>query len=513
MADEAAGVALPSKASKGKRPADSEARRPSQDRPSKIAGARGNSQAGPSLSLPRKDSDSRSESGAESTSHHQIWYPPQAAYADEDPEEEAQANLTIKPSVQASEPPKDASATPNEAQRLIEQQQLDEWRQYPPFPSAYPPTPITTTARLIPSSMALPSSLYPPIEEEMAQQDFRQSLLPQREPLNPTHARDSSDRDTTNFGIYHYLANQQLAKDTDDSISTSDDYEDEDEDAFNVTLRTPLPPQGSVRSQIHSRRFVSMISASSVASVPSRSSALTTVDSLRTQTSSDSSSAPGPAMLSSTVIGKKRSYPKTRPLSTKNRVRQVEDEGSEEEPEDLSDSERPKTTSAPRLPPPTRKLTSDTLRPLASASDTADDALAPSSVSSRSDTEDQAAEEREEQEEHDPAIPPEEKRRKVVRSQHLRAVTASRPVRPRVARYASPPPKQPLKLRPTESSAAARSKRGAVRSKAGSSANTQAKTKEKPISSSGASSPASMSAGAPHGASTKPASGTTSRRK
>ncbi|KAJ3484476.1 hypothetical protein NLJ89_g11975 [Agrocybe chaxingu] len=266
---EAAGVQLASKASQGKRPADSQARRPSQDRPSRIAGARGNSQAGPSHSLPRKrkDSDNRSESGAESTTRHQIWYPPQAAYANEDPEEEAQANLTIKPSVQAPEPPKDANATLNEAQRLVELQQLDEWRQYPPFPSAYPPTPIATTARLIPSSMALPSSLYPPIEEEMAQQDFRQSLLPLREPLNPTHAGDSSDRDNTNFGIYHYLANQQLAKDTDDSISTSDDYEDEDEDAFNVTLRTPLPPQGSARSQIYSRRFVSLASASSMANI------------------------------------------------------------------------------------------------------------------------------------------------------------------------------------------------------------------------------------------------------
>ncbi|KAF8806133.1 hypothetical protein BYT27DRAFT_7257549 [Phlegmacium glaucopus] len=116
-------------------------------------------------------------------------------------------------------PPRSSPLSPASRFSRSHQQQLDEWRQYPPFPSTYPPTPLVTSrlaaASIVRSSTtvgAWVSAIYPPIEEERSQQDFPKSLLPPREPLNSSHAGDLSDQSFT-LGIPPY----------------------EDEDEFNMT--------------------------------------------------------------------------------------------------------------------------------------------------------------------------------------------------------------------------------------------------------------------------------------
>ncbi|PPQ94796.1 hypothetical protein CVT25_007433 [Psilocybe cyanescens] len=346
---------------------------------------------------PVKPSKHTRELAEGSSSRHQIWYPPSSPYEDEDRPD--QADITIR-----------AKQVEQAALLALEHQQYEEWRQYPAFPSAYPPTPLVATSTL--ATGAGPLNLHPTIAEE-TQQDFPQSLLPPREPLNPNHAGDLSDRHNI-FGI----TSSPDVDDADDSMSTDDEDGYEDEDEFNITLRTPLPPFGSLRSQIQPRRLVSLTSTSSAVSVPSRSSALTTADNgsaLPLGTSSDSS-APKPS-LSPSVIGKKRSYPRTRMPLAKNRVRQIEDETSQ----DPSSSDHELQEVVATLKARDRKSSTSSLLKLSDESA----AASPSSLS--------AAEQQEQQE----PIPPEEKRRKIVRSVPPRAVHPSRPVRSRLPRNAS----------------------------------------------------------------------------
>ncbi|KAH9482193.1 hypothetical protein JR316_0004288 [Psilocybe cubensis] len=343
------------------------------------------------------------ESAEGSSSLHQIWYPPSSSYEDEDRHVHADQTIRAKPVEQ------DPLLT-------LEYQQYEEWRQYPAFPSAYPPTPLATTSALATISVAAPLNLHPTIAEE-TQQDFRQSLLPPREPLNPNHAGDLSDRHSI-YGI-----TSPDVDDADDSMSTDDEDGYEDEDEFNITLRTPLPPFGSLRSQIQPRRLVSLPSTSSALSVPSRSSALTTADngsSLPLGTSSDSS-APKPS-LSPSVIGKKRSYPRSKMPLISNRVRQIEDETSQ----DPSSSDHDLQDVTTTLKNVVRKSSSSLLKLTDESA-----AASPSSLS---------AAELQNQEPQD-QIPPEEKRRKIVRSvRPTRAIHPSRPVRPRVPRITPLPP-------------------------------------------------------------------------
>ena len=346
------------------------------------------------------------------TSRHQIWYPPKSSYSDEE-HVAIQADFTVRQSSQQVS--------------LSYEEQAEEWRKYPPLPSAYPPTPITKTSKLVTVS----SALDPLIEGEVSQQDFHKSLLPPREPLNPSPAGDLSDYHNT-FGISPLLSDER--EDADDSMSTSD-YEEEDE--FNITLRTPLRPLGSLRSRIQPRRLVTRASGSSAVSVPSRSSALTTIDhgsSLRTNTSSDSSdSAPRPISTdSSSIIGKKRSYPRSNktPHSATPRVRQIESGNTAvDAPAEVSATLRP----APVGKPAKRSYP----RNVDSRSDTADESAAATSTSSIGHV-------HEHEQEHE-QVQPEEKRRKIVRSAASRNTRGTysanhvRPVRARVTRHASPP--------------------------------------------------------------------------
>ena len=344
----------------------------------------------------------------EASSLHQIWHPPRSSYNIDD---EDQVDLTLRPS-DLSVPSKDHQGSQEETFITHEQKELDEWRQYPPFPSAYPPTPLVITSRLAASSIVR-STIYPAIEEERSKQDFPKSLLPPHEPLNPSPAGDSSDKSLT-FGISPYhLAHQATSTDeADDSMST-DDYEDED--GFNITLRTPLQPFGSRKSQLLPRRLASLASGSSA--VPSRLSTLTTADggsSLCTPTSSEPPSAS--ESIPASVIGKKRSYPRTKPNSIKDRVSQTEDGG----PDEIANSDLLAT-----IPSGTRQRPNAIVNP--DTSDTVDDPE--SSLKSSAEEFDKA---------------PEEKRRKVIRSSAR--VAASRP---NIKRHI-PPPSQTRKTKVTE---------------------------------------------------------------
>ena len=225
---------------------------------------------------------------------HQIWHPPPNSSDDDD---DFMRDAILKQ----------------------QQQELDEWRQYPAFPSAYPPTPLAVTATLVTTSL----TTYPPIEEEQYHQDFRPSLLPPRRPLNPSHAADTSDANFTTLGNSPSIL---------DAGSVSSDISD-DEDQSNITLQTPLPVTRTLRSQSHVPRPVSILSELSVASVGSRASALTTSDvgsPLQTQESvSDSSSSASKPVQSIPIIGKKRAFPRNDSFVASNRVRQIEEEPHE----------------------------------------------------------------------------------------------------------------------------------------------------------------------------------------
>ncbi|KDR84264.1 hypothetical protein GALMADRAFT_236970 [Galerina marginata CBS 339.88] len=374
-------------------PSRKSSRKHSQPETSKISGIPDNLEPNFFKSPTRREDEGTS-------SHHQIWYPPKSSYVVEDADGEGDLTLRPKPTDQVL--------------LTYEQQQYEEWRQYPAFPSAYPPTPLVTTSRLATTSAVVHSSLYPAIdEEEKPQQDFRKSLLPPREPLNPSHAGDLSDK----YELFGITSSPEMG-DADDSMS-SDDYE---EDEFNITLRTPLPRFGSLRSQIQPRRLVSIPSTSSAASIPSRSSALTTADngsSMQRSTSSDSSlSAPKPNTSSPSVIGKKRSYPRPRTPAAKYRVRQIESEASQ----DVSGSER-------ELEQISATLKDNPLMPSSSSLGPPQLVVDDSAVSSANNS---SVEEKD-------RVSREEKRRKIVRSIPPQRPVNTRPVRPRVARRASPP--------------------------------------------------------------------------
>ncbi|EPQ59039.1 hypothetical protein GLOTRDRAFT_136023 [Gloeophyllum trabeum ATCC 11539] len=87
----------------------------------------------------------RTSSSASSTSQ-QIWHPPPSAYDDNHPP--------------AGMPGTDGA--PSEVDHV------EEWRQYPPFPSAYPATPVATSAKLHGNSVGTkpdPSGIVPEDEE------------------------------------------------------------------------------------------------------------------------------------------------------------------------------------------------------------------------------------------------------------------------------------------------------------------------------------------------------------
>ncbi|KAF4619196.1 hypothetical protein D9613_004800 [Agrocybe pediades] len=360
-------------------------------------------------------------------SSHQIWHPPTSSHMDD-----------------VYDSPDTSDIPPNEGHSTAlaqEQQLFEEWRQYPAFPSAYPPTPVAPTSRLVNAPNLVSPSTYPPIDEDNEesnnnQQDFVGSLLPPREPLNPNHARDLSDKHNI-LGITSTSSPSEV-EDADDSMSASDD-EYEDEDDFNITLRTPLRPMGSFKSQIPAQRLLPItttLSASSSITIPSRSSALTTAvddkSAAPIATSSDSSLSSRPETNTLSVLGKKRALPRTKTQVVRNRVRQIEDHGASSRVPESESSHGSELIMKTTLKPENDHSSSSSL-PIISKESTVE-----SSNDNDNDGHDALVESQEQ-------IPPEEKRRKIVRAIPTRVVRPVHPVRPRVARHTSPPSKSPTR--------------------------------------------------------------------
>jgi len=251
---------------------------------------------------------------------HQIWHPPPSSYSNAD-EDSPGGSI---PNARHSRPDSDDDLD------LQQREQVEEWRQYPPFPSAYPPTPLVTASSRLPNDP--PRPLQPPsntgltdISEDDPQEDFRGSLLPPRKPLNPSYV-GLSDDSLTHPGVQNMdIVDDEMAIHID---SETTDMDDEEEDEFNTTLRTPLPLLGSARS--HLRDTAAKRPVSFASSVASKSTALTTAggSSLRTQSSSESLLSAAMSMVSSTesssVVGKKRPLPRNRVVSVRNKARLID---------------------------------------------------------------------------------------------------------------------------------------------------------------------------------------------
>ncbi|KAG6897181.1 hypothetical protein C0992_003570 [Termitomyces sp. T32_za158] len=251
----------------------------------------GDSDHQPSRSHTRVDQVGQRAQARTHLDPHQIWYPPPASYSDEEDTREAPD--------QGFQPPSSVDEMRGLLSKgLQEHKTVDEWRQYPAFPSAYPPTPIVVSTASLPSHSTaathLPNSLLlAEIPEEAVQQDFSKSLLPPRKPLNSGFVKGLSDEIQTPGVHYDRLE------------SMSADSYSEDEDSFNTTLQTPMPPLPATRSAFPIDRGISVTS-----SVATQATALTTGtrNSLETQSSIESLSSAGMSDLPS-VLGKKRSFP------------------------------------------------------------------------------------------------------------------------------------------------------------------------------------------------------------
>ncbi|KAJ7682112.1 hypothetical protein DFH06DRAFT_1160261 [Mycena polygramma] len=203
---------------------------------------------------------------------HEVWHPPRSAYHDDED--------YLDPAPMPS--PWEA----DDARRAREQQ--EEWRQYPAFPSAYPPTPLPAPSSQLPSFA--PRQFSPIPEDAPPGQDFGQSLPSPHELPNPGSAKDSSDDDNT-LGIQSSSSNAFQ----DDTMD-----EDEEEDDFDVTLRTPgslVVPDTVVARMTRSR---------TKSSQPPSGPTLVALPSLLSRIASDASSVSSDSSTSS-LLGRKRS--------------------------------------------------------------------------------------------------------------------------------------------------------------------------------------------------------------
>ncbi|KAJ7098662.1 hypothetical protein B0H15DRAFT_878478 [Mycena belliarum] len=213
-----------------------------------------------------------SAEGPDPGTRHEIWHPPRSAYQDED---------DPTPNVES-----------DESRRAREQ--ADEWRQYPPFPSAYPATPL-------PAPSTLPSIAprrFSPIAEDPPEleRDFGASLPSLVEPLNRGSFGGASDKAST-LRVRTRNGNSALtaAPDSTDEGEDEDEGEEEEEDDFDVTLQTPGPSDVLLTAPMtRSRAKSSSAEPRGEPILPSLLSRLTT----DTSVSSASSSASG--------VGRKR---------------------------------------------------------------------------------------------------------------------------------------------------------------------------------------------------------------
>ena len=278
-----------------------------------------------SRSLPRENGHpiavpNRDEPGV--AQDHEIWYPPLSAY-EEDEEEDNRA--TPKPEETATSSSTDSEIT------LVSVEEVDEWRLYPQFPSAYPPTPLITLTRLVSSKSTdldanprINGSALPKIEE-VSNEGFRLSLSPPLDATNPGSFGDLGD-EKRDLGIHKAREDDDMTMSDDRDISMADSTsldEDDEEDEFNITLQTPVPVRVISETRFHASRMTSRTtSLATTMSTRSLSAGLSTVDngsSLRTRSSLDSiSSAAISSGEDSPVIGKKRPLPAPRRVNNRN---------------------------------------------------------------------------------------------------------------------------------------------------------------------------------------------------
>lgn len=289
-------------------------------RPSAI---RKSSSRSSSTSIPKENGRpftavSRSTS-SDATNKHEIWYPPPSAYDDGEDNDDQNPQRKLAPSFM------DSQAT------LVTVEEVDDWRQYPQFPAAYPPTPLVTLTRLAPTTLGADvqanGSTLPKIDEA-PKQGFRQSLSPPLEIMDSDSDGNLSDN-KVKAGVHQAVEdNRGITVSGDPDVSMADTSkmdEEEEEDEFNMTLRTPIPVQRVVRALVHASNISRSTSLATTISKRSLSTGLSTVDngsSLRTRSSLDSlSSGTKSSGEDSPVIGKKRPLPRSRKASNRNTIK------------------------------------------------------------------------------------------------------------------------------------------------------------------------------------------------
>ena len=160
--------------------------------------------------------------------------------------------------------------------RSVREYQSDEWRSYPAFPSAYPPTPLPALASLpSPVARSKSESHYPPILESAP--DLHLSLEQQSELMHPSSVRGSSEQCGDLSGVHSQRDLVEPASESGDEssdvgsrscLSERSYMEDSDVD-YDATLRTPY--------RFHPNRVDPSPSSSSV-SLASCSTTLSTAD-------------------------------------------------------------------------------------------------------------------------------------------------------------------------------------------------------------------------------------------
>ncbi|KAG6336493.1 hypothetical protein ID866_2607 [Astraeus odoratus] len=209
--------------------------------------------------------------------NHQIWYPPVSAYGSHYPDHPTDSDLgIISPST-----PGLARTVSYHSSHSVREYQSEEWRSYPAFPSAYPPTPVPALENLpSPVARSKSDSYYPSIPEDPSSlPGFHVSLELQSEQKHSSSVRSSSDVCGDLSGVHTQPVNVEPPSDSggdsgDDSsqagLSEHSHMGDDSDVDFDRTLRTPY-------RFTHSNGMDPTPSSSSV-SLASRSTTLTTAD-------------------------------------------------------------------------------------------------------------------------------------------------------------------------------------------------------------------------------------------
>lgn len=290
-------------------------RRPPVDSYESMSVRGGRSKSTSMTTLPHYPSNSVGRINARPVSNNprkaafQIWYSPPPAYE----EEPRQSRLSVRRSgiANASTPNLIPPGTSPPAVAVTESTavQSEDWRLYPAFPSAYPPTPLPASHSLpgtTPFGQDDPSptqgiaiSFIPEDTSMDHSQDVEVSPHQAYERAQPSSSSGSSDESSILSGVHPGVGGFQSPDQKGSQDEGEDPRTDAEDDDFDVTLRTPY------------RSFPSSAPSNASSSAASLLSVLTTNDnasSLRTMASSDSARSFHTSD-SSSHAGRKRSYP------------------------------------------------------------------------------------------------------------------------------------------------------------------------------------------------------------